>query len=388
MKRKICVITGTRAEYGLLYCVIKNIFDDPELDLQLVAACMHLSPEFGLTVREIEKDGFPIAERVEMLLSSDTEAAIAISMGIGIIGFAKAYERLQPDIIVVLGDRFEALSAVSAAVPFRIPVAHIHGGESTEGAMDEQFRHAMTKMSHIHFTATEEYRKRVIQMGELPENVFCTGAPGLDHVYRFKLMNRKKLSDTLGFPSGKEIGIVTYHPVTLEKNSAEKHISELLKAVQRFQDLFWIFTMPNADTSGRIIMKRIEEFLKRNPERGKVFTSIGQARYLPLMKHAVVMVGNSSSGIIEAPSFRLPVVNIGDRQKGRIRAKNVIDVSSCNEKAIANAINKAVSREFMSSLRGIRNPYGKGRSSEEIVEKLKTIALNKKLIKKRFYEIL
>lgn len=388
MKRKICVITGSRAEYGLLYWVIKNISDDLELDLQLIVACMHLSPEFGLTVREIEKDGFPIAERVEMLLSSDTETAIAISMGIGIIGFAKAYERLQPDIIVVLGDRFEIHAAVSAALPFRIPVAHIHGGESTEGAMDEQFRHAITKMSHIHFTATEEYRKRVIQMGELPENVFCAGAPGLDHVYKLKLMNRKKLSDALGFPSGKKIGIATYHPVTLEKNSAEKHISELLKAVQKFQEMFWIFTMPNADTSGRIIMRKIEDFLKKNPERGKAFTSLGQARYLSLMRHAVVMVGNSSSGIIEAPSFELPVVNIGERQRGRIRAHNVIDVSSCNEKAIANAIKKAASKEFRLSLKGIRNPYGEGDASKKIVEKLKRISLNEKLIKKGFHEIL
>lgn len=388
MKRKICVITGTRAEYGLLYWVIKNIFDDPELELKLIASCMHLSPEFGLTVRDIEKDGFPIAERVEMLLSSDTETAIAISMGIGVIGFAKAYERLQPDIIVVLGDRFELLSAVSAAVPFRIPVAHIHGGESTEGAMDEQFRHAITKMSHIHFTASEEYRKRVIQMGELPENVFCTGAPGLDNIYKLKLINKKKLSDMLGIPSGKKTGIVTYHPVTLERNSADKHISELLKAVQRFKDLFWIFTMPNADTSGRIIIKKIEEFLRRNPEKGKVFTSLGQVRYLSLMNHAVVMIGNSSSGIIEAPSFELPVVNIGGRQKGRIRAKNVIDVSSCNERAVADAIKKAVSKEFKLSLKGMANPYGKGDSSRKIVERLKTIPLNEKLIKKRFYEIL
>lgn len=388
MKRKVCVITGSRAEYGLLYWVIKDIFDAPELDLQLVATCMHLSPEFGLTIRDIEKDGFPIAERVEMLLSSDTETAIAISMGIGVIGFAKVYERLRPDIIVVLGDRFELHAAVSAALPFRIPVAHIHGGESTEGAFDELIRHAITKMSHIHFTSTEEYRQRVIQMGELPENVFCTGAPGLDHIHKLKLMNKKELSGILGFPSDRKIGIVTYHPVTLEKNNSEKHISELLKAIQRFQDLFWIFTMPNADTSGRIIMRKIEGFLNKNPERGKVFISLGQVRYLSLMKHAVVMVGNSSSGIIEAPSFELPVVNIGERQRGRIRAQNVIDVSSCNEKALVAAINKAISTEFRHSLRGICNPYGEGHSSDKIVGKLKTIPLDEKLIKKRFHKVL
>ena len=385
--RKIAVVTGTRAEYGLLYWIIKGIHDDPELELQLVVTGMHLSPEFGLTVKDIEKDGFPIADRVEMLLSSDTETAISISMGLGMIGFAKAYERLKPDILVVLGDRFEILAAVSAAVPFRMPVAHIHGGESTEGAMDELFRHAITKMSHIHFPAVKSYADRIMQMGEQPENVFCFGAPGLDHIYKLRLMDAEELSSTLGIPYDRKIGIVTYHPVTLEQNTSEVHISELLEAVKKFPDVFWIFTISNADTSGRIIGRKIEDFLNKNPERGKLFVSLGQLRYLSLMKHASVMVGNSSSGIIETPSFELPVVNIGSRQLGRMRAMNVIDVPECNETYITGAVHKALSAEFKNSLKGIRNPCGDGNASDRIVEKLKNCQLGERLIKKKFYEI-
>lgn len=387
MKRKICVVTGTRAEYGLLYWIIKGIYEDPELELQLIATGMHLSPEFGLTVKEIEKDGFPIAERVEMLLSSDTETAIATSMGLGVIGFAKAYERLKPDILLVLGDRFEVLSAVAAAVPFRIPIAHVHGGEATEGVIDEPIRHAVTKMSHIHFTATERYRNRVIQMGERPESVFCFGAPGLDNVYKLNLMNREELSCELELPMDKKIGIITYHPVTLEKDTAEFQISELLQALKNLPDIYWVFTLPNADTGGRIIIKTINDFVRNNPEKGKIFTSLGRLRYLSLLKHAVVMVGNSSSGLIEAPSFGLPVVNVGDRQSGRVREQNVIDVSKCKKKLITNAIERALSAEFKNSLKEMKNPYGEGDTSQKIVEKLKTIPLSEKLIKKRFYEI-
>lgn len=387
MKRKICVVTGTRAEYGLLYWIIKGIYEDPELELQLIATGMHLSPEFGLTVKEIEKDTFPVAERVEMLLSSDTETAIATSMGLGVIGFAKAYERLKPDILLVLGDRFEVLSAVAAAVPFRIPIAHVHGGEATEGLIDEPIRHAVTKMSHIHFTATERYRNRVIQMGERPESVFCFGAPGLDNVYKLNLMSREELSCALELPMDKKIGIVTYHPVTLEKDTAEFQISELLQALKNLPDIYWVFTLPNADTGGRIIIKMINDFVRNNPGKGKAFTSLGQLRYLSVLKHAIVMVGNSSSGLVEAPSFALPVVNIGDRQSGRVRGQNVIDISEYKKGLIANAIERALTAEFKNSLNGMKNPYGEGHASQKIAEKLKTIPLSEKLIKKRFYEI-
>lgn len=385
--RRICVITGTRAEYGLLYWIIKGIYKDPELELQLIATAMHLSPEFGLTVKEIEEDGFPIAERVEMLLSSDTEMAIATSMGLGMIGFAKAYERLRPDILVVLGDRFEILATVAAAIPFRIPVAHIHGGEATEGAFDEQFRHAITKMSHIHFPSTEEYKKRIIQMGENPENVFCFGAPGLDNIYNLPLYDRKKLYQELGLPKGKKIGVVTYHPVTLEKNTVEIQISALLNTLKDFTDIYWVFTLPNADTDGRIIIKKIKDFVERNTEKGKAFSSLGQLKYLSLLKHADLMVGNSSSGLIEAPAFELPVINIGDRQKGRFRGQNVIDVFEYKEWAIINAIERALSPEFRNNLKGMKNPYGEGDASEKIIGKLKTIPLSEGLIKKKFYEL-
>ena len=385
-KRKICVVTGTRAEYGHLYWVIKRIHDDPDLELQLLVTGMHLSHEFGLTVKEIEKDQFPISERVEMLLSSDTETAIAISMGVGMIGFAKAYEKLKPDVLMILGDRFELLSAVSAVIPFRIPVAHIAGGETTEGAIDEVIRHALTKMSRVHFTSTDKYSNRVIQMGERPENVFCFGAPGLDNVHNLKLMSRENLSENLGIPNDEKLGVVTYHPVTLEKDTADYQISELLKALEKRSDVYWIFTLPNADTGGRVIIDRIEEFVSAYPGKRKVFTSLGQLRYLSLAKHAELMAGNSSSGIIEAPSFGLPVVNIGDRQAGRIRAQNVIDVEEFREERILDALDKAVSTEFKCSLRGMINPYGEGNSSGKIVDVLKNLSLDD-LVKKQFQDI-
>jgi len=385
MKRKICVVTGTRAEYGLLYWIIKGINDDPDLELQLIVTGMHLSSEFGLTVRDIEKDGFPISEKVDMLLSSDTESAIAISMGIGMIGFSKAYERLQPDVIVVLGDRFEILSAVSAAIPFRIPVAHIHGGESTEGAIDEQIRHAITKMSHMHFTATEIYRSRVVQMGEDPENVFCFGAPGLDSVYQLNLMNEEQLRRELKVPAGRQIGAVTYHPATLEENSSEMQMEELLDALTVHTDIYWVLTLPNADTNGRAIIRGLEKYVKMNPDNGCLYASLGQLRYLSLLKHAALMVGNSSSGIVEAPSFELPVVNIGTRQSGRVRGDNVIDVE-CKREDISKGISKALSPEFKHCLHNTRNPYGTGNTSMRIIETLKTIPSLKKLVKKRFFE--
>lgn len=385
--RKIAIVTGTRAEYGLLYWIIKGIHEDPDLELQLIVTGMHLSSEFGLTVDVIEQDGFTIAERVEMLLSSDTETAIATSMGLGMIGFAKAFERLKPDILVVLGDRFEILSAVCATIPFRIPVAHIHGGESTEGLIDEPIRHAITKMSHIHFASTERYKKRIIQMGESPEMVFCFGAPGLDNIYKLDLMNRQTLSRELNIPQTGKIGIVTYHPVTLEKNTSEDQSIELLKGLKAFPEIYWIFTMPNADTGGRIIIKKIEIFLDENPDRGKAFTSLGQLRYLSLLKNSDVMVGNSSSGLMEAPSFELPAINIGDRQRGRVRSKNLIDVQECNEEPITDAIRNATSNVFRESLKGMENPHGSGDSSEKIVNRLKLLTLDENLIKKRFYDI-
>jgi GDP/UDP-N,N'-diacetylbacillosamine 2-epimerase (hydrolysing) len=384
--RKIAVVTGTRAEYGLLYWIIKGIHEDTGLQLQLVVTGMHLSPEFGFTVSEIEKDGFPIAERVEMLLSSDTEIGIATSMGLGVIGFAKTYDRIKPDIVLVLGDRFEIFAAVTATAPFGLPVAHVHGGESTEGVMDELFRHAITKMSHIHFPSTTRYADRIIQMGEQPERVFCFGAPGLDSIRRLKLLNKQELAYELKLPNERSWGIVTYHPVTYENNSDKNQFEVLLNVVERFSDIYWIITLPNADTGSRAIIKEIEGFVHNNSEIACLFNSLGQLRYLSLLKNACLMIGNSSSGLIEAPSFELPVVNIGGRQKGRIRASNVIDVPICEQNEIKTALNKAMSKDFKNSLKGLINPYGDGSTSEKIVEILKTVSLSD-ISRKHFCEL-
>ncbi|MBZ0220859.1 MAG: UDP-N-acetylglucosamine 2-epimerase [Candidatus Methylomirabilis sp.] len=385
MRRKVAVVTGTRAEYGLLYWIIKGIHEDSSLELSLIATGMHLSPEFGLTVKEIEMDRFPIAEKVEMLLSSDTEHSIAASMGIGVMGFAKAYERLRPDMVVLLGDRFEVLSAAAAAVPFRIPIAHIHGGESTESLIDEQIRHAVTKLSHLHFTSTEAYRKRVVQMGEDPERVVCSGAPGLDSIRRIKLSGRDEVDRTLGIPKGRGIGVLTYHPVTLDEDPSGG-LREVLKAVSDFKGgLFWVITLPNADTGGRTISGELERFAERNPETARCFHSLGRVAYLSLLKSASVMLGNSSSGIIEAPSFGLPVVNVGGRQGGRIRAANVIDAAP-ESTEILKALKEAFSPDFRETLAGLENPYGNGDASGKIIEAIKEARIEK-ILKKRFREL-
>lgn len=385
-KRKIAVVTGSRADYGHLYWVIKSIHDDPSLELLLIVTGMHLSRRFGLTCKTIEKDGFPIARKVRTLLLSDAEESIAGSIGRGVIGFAKVYAQLKPDIILVLGDRFEIFAAASAAVPFRIPIAHIHGGELTEGAFDEQLRHAITKMSHLHFVSTGEHRKRIMHMGESPVRVFAFGAPGIDNIVRSDLLDGETLRGMLHIPGRRKIGIVTYHPVTLEHRTAAGQITELLAALKGADDCFWVMTSSNADTGGRVINKAMEEFAKKNPAKGRFYVSLGRMKYLSLLKNASVMVGNSSSGLIEAPSFGLPVVNIGDRQKGRTRAANVIDIARCRRDLIAKALRRAFSPEFRLSALKLKNPYGSGNASEKIIRKLKSIQINENLLKKRFYE--
>ena len=391
MKRKICIVTGSRAEYGLMYWLMKEIQEDPDLELQIIATGMHLSPEFGLTYKVIEEDGFLINQKVEMLLSSDTPVAIAKSMGLGIIGCADALKRLNPDILVVLGDRYEILAACTAAIPARIPIAHIHGGEATEGLIDEAIRHALTKMAHIHFVATEVYRKRVVQMGEQPERVFCYGAPGLDNIRRLKLLERKEFEKAIGFKLGGKNILITFHPVTLDKDSAKPQFGELLAALEKFKNTKFIFTKPNADTDGRIIIKMINDFVKENSDKAIAFDSMGQLKYLSALKHVDMVVGNSSSGLIEAPSFNIPTINIGDRQKGRIQAQTVI---SCDPRigSILDAIKKGFSKEFRDSLKDTVNPHGDGRTSSRIKNKLKQIKIDKDelgnvFIKKNFYDI-
>jgi GDP/UDP-N,N'-diacetylbacillosamine 2-epimerase (hydrolysing) len=382
--RKICVITGTRAEYGLLRWVMQGIKDDPELRLQIIATGMHLSPEFGLTYQAIEQDGFRIDRKVEMLTSSDTSVGIAKSMGLGLIGFADALHELKPDLILVLGDRFEIFSAVSAALVARIPVAHVHGGESTEGLIDEAIRHSITKMSHFHFVAAEPYRQRVIQLGEQPNNVFLVGGLGIDNIKRFALLDRHALEKSLNFKLGIRNLLITFHPVTLERSSAEDQMKELLSALSDLEDTNLIFTMPNSDTDGRVVIKLIEDFVGKNAN-ARAYNSLGQLRYLSCLAQFDGVIGNSSSGILEMPSFNRGTINIGDRQRGRLQAESVINCEPKRQN-ICEALGVLFSKDFQVKIKKVNNPYGQGGASEAITLAIKNIALDGAL-KKSFYDL-
>lgn len=380
--RKICIITGSRAEYGLLSGLMKAIKEDESLELQVIATNMHLSPEFGLTYKEIERDGFFINKKVEMLLSSDTANATTKSVGLATIGFADAYEDLKPDMIVVLGDRFEILAAVSAALFYKIPVAHLHGGEITEGAYDDCIRHAITKMSHLHFTTTEEYRQRVIQLGEDPKRVFNVGAPGIENIKKIPLMTKEELESTLDdFTFNDKTILITYHPVTLENSTAEEQIQNLLSALDEYPDIKIIFTLPNSDTDGRIIIRLINEYVSKHPGKAIAYPSLGLKRYLSALQFVKAVVGNSSSGIIEVPSFGIPTLNIGDRQKGRIAADSVINCGT-SKKEILEGLDKVLNSEP----KEIHNPYEGKNTTEEILHVLKTYPLES-LIQKTFYTL-
>jgi GDP/UDP-N,N'-diacetylbacillosamine 2-epimerase (hydrolysing) len=384
MKRKICVVTGTRAEYGLLYWLIKEIESDKELELQIIATGMHLSPEFGLTYKEIEKE-FKIDKKIEMLLSSDTSIGISKSMGLAQISFSESYEELKPDIVVVLGDRYEIFSAVSAAMIARIPIAHLHGGETTEGAFDEPIRHSITKMSHLHFTATQEYKNRVIQLGEHPNRVFNVGGMGIENIKRLKLLTKDEFEKSIDFKLNKKNILVTFHPVTLENSTAQKQFQELLDAIDELEDTNIIFTKANSDTNGRIINQMIDEYVAFNSHKSVGFTSLGQLRYLSALQFVDAMVGNSSSGLAEAPSFKIGTINIGDRQKGRIKANSVIDCLP-NKESIKKAFEVLYSKEFNESLKITANPYGDGRASQKIIEEIKKANLAD-ILKKSFFDV-
>lgn len=371
MKRRIAVFTGARAEYGLLHYLMKEIQGSNKLDLQIIVSGMHLSPEFGETWREVEADGFRVDAKVEMLLSSNTPVGVVKSMGLGAIGFADALDRLRPDFLVVLGDRFEALAVVQAALILRIPVAHLHGGEITEGAYDDAIRHAITKMASLHFTATEAYRKRVIQMGEAPETVFNVGALGLDHLLRNAPMSLSELSASLGFDLRQPYFLVTYHPVTLSGEDPEESCCAMLAAIDSFLEHSVILTYPNADNGGRTIIPIVEEYAHRQPERVLAIPSLGFRRYHGALARAAAVIGNSSSGIIEAPSFGVPTVNIGDRQCGRLAADSVLHCPP-NAAAIERAIATAISPEFAKVCRGVTNPYGQGGAAPQIVRILES----------------
>lgn len=385
MKRKVCLVTGTRAEYGLMYWLLKFLEQDKDIDLQLIVTGMHLSPEFGLTFKQIESDGFRIDKKVEMLLSSDTPVGISKSMGLAQISFSEAYSELNPDILIVLGDRFEIFAAVAAAMIAKLPIAHIHGGEATEGLIDEPIRHSITKMSQIHFTATNEYRNRVIQLGEQPDRVFNVGTPGLDNVFKLKLLSRNQFENSINFKLNKNNILITFHPVTLESNSAENQFGNLLKAINHLEDTNFIFTKPNSDTDGRVINTLIDDYVLKNKDRAISFNSLGQLRYLSALKFVDIVLGNSSSGLTEAPSFKVATINIGDRQKGRIKAQSVIDCGNDKEE-IALAIEKAMSIKFRNTLTNVNNPYGGEGASMRILEHLKSIDLDN-IVKKSFYDI-
>jgi UDP-N-acetylglucosamine 2-epimerase (non-hydrolysing)/GDP/UDP-N,N'-diacetylbacillosamine 2-epimerase (hydrolysing) len=383
--KKICIITGSRAEYGLLSRLMHLIKSDSDLLLQIIATNMHLSPAHGLTYREIENDGFQIDKKVAMLLSSDTPNATAKSVGLGTIGFADAYEDLKPELLLVLGDRFEILAAVSAALFYNIPVGHIHGGELTEGAYDDAIRHAVTKMCHLHFTSTEEYRSRVIQMGEEPGKVFNVGALGIDNIRHTQLLKKVDLEKNLNFRIGNNCLLVTYHPVTLQRGEAEIQIKNLLTVLEKRDDLRIIFTYPNSDTGAYIIKKSIDMFVAENNDRSVAFSSMGHLNYLSALQYVNAVVGNSSSGIIEVPSFGIPTLNIGDRQKGRIMPESVVNCDP-EEGEIDDKIEYILSPAFRNFCRNVKNLYEKENTAVQIHNIIKNADLIG-LYKKRFYNL-
>jgi len=383
--RKICIVTGTRAEYGLLFWLMKEIQAADGLQLQIIVTGAHLSSEFGLTSKQIESDGFVINNKVDMLLSSDTEVGITKSMGLGMIGFADALNDLNPDLMVLLGDRYEIFVAASAATVARICIAHIHGGETTEGAFDESFRHSITKMSHVHFTSTDIYRNRVIQLGEHPNRVFNVGAAGIDNIVRLQLLNKSQFQKEINFQLGKKNVLVTYHPVTLENRTAENQFQALLDVLAQEKTLKIIFTKANSDTNGRIINNMIDDFVTEYKDQSISFTSMGQLRYLSALQFVDGVIGNSSSGLIEVPSFKIGTVNIGDRQLGRIKTDSVIDCKP-NQKSIKKAIIKLFSEDFKKKSKLVISPYGMGGAAKKIVTELEEISLDG-ILKKSFYDI-
>ena len=384
--KKVCVVTGTRAEYGLLKPVIDKIDKSKELELQLVVTGMHLSTEFGLTYKEIVEDGYPITSKVEMLLGSDTPVGITKSMGVALIGLADCFDINKPDIVVLLGDRYEMFVVAAATMVAGIPIAHIHGGELTEGAVDDAIRHSITKMSQLHFASTEEYKNRVIQLGEQPQTVHNVGALGVENAKTVKLLSKEELENELDFQFRNPTIMVTYHPVTLEKMTSEKQFGEILGVLDKHKEISVIFTKANADTDGRIINRMIDDYVSVNRNRCRGYTSLGQKKYLSALQFCDAVVGNSSSGIIEVPSFGIPTVNIGDRQKGRVHAESVIDCEN-DIKQIEMALINALSPEFRNKIAVVKNPYEGERPSAEIVEMISKAVNEGISIKKQFYNI-
>ena len=385
--KKICVITGTRAEYGLLKPVMEKIKFDKNLELQIIVTGMHLSPEFGMTYKEIEKDNLIINEKIEILLSSDTDIGISKSIGLAVISFSETYERLKPNMIVVLGDRYEILAATIAAYVSKIPIAHISGGDITEGAYDDAFRHSITKMSYLHFPGTENSKKRIIQLGENPKRVFNFGELGVENIKKIELLSKEELSQKLDFNFQKKYFLVVMHSTTLEKVSPEAQISNLINSLDCFRDYNIIFIKGNSDSNGRIINQIIDTYERANKDRVKSFISLSIVEYLSILKNSEILLGNSSSGIVEAPALGKLNINIGDRQKGRERANTTIDCDNSKESIIQN-LNKVLNGEFNKILSQIKSPYGIGETSENIVKIIKEFLYNEKIdLKKKFYDI-
>jgi len=385
LPRRIAVVTGSRADYGLLYWLIHDLYHAPDIELQLVVTGMHLMSRFGRTVDVIARDGFPIAATVNLGLDGDTPRAIARAIGEGTRGFADAFDRLASDVVVILGDRFEALAAATAAFAECRPIAHIHGGEVTEGALDDGFRHAITKLSALHFAAAEPYRQRIIQMGESPERVFTVGAPGLEHLVRTPLLSRAELERALDFELGDRALLVTFHPAILDEGSPAEQCAELLAALDAFAECRVVLTLPNADAGGQSIIPMLEDYARRHATRCRLFTSLGQQRYLSLLRCVAAVVGNSSSGIIEAPSAGCVTVNIGNRQHGRLRAASVIDCAPCRSD-IEAAIGRALDPAFRATLHDVRNPYGSGDVASRMLEILRSADLHA-LRRKSFHDL-
>ena len=384
MKKIISILTATRAEYGLLKPIISKLNNIDDFDVRIVATGTHLSPEFGLTFREIEEDGFNIDEKIEILLSSDTPSSISKSMGLAMISFADYFERLNPKILIVLGDRYETLAVATVAMNQRIPIVHIHGGEITEGAIDDVIRHAITKLSYLHFTSTDDYRNRVIQLGEHPDRVFNVGALGVENVLNEKLFSRDELENELKMSLSKTYAVVTFHPVTLESNSSEHQIVALLNVCKEFNNINFIFTKSNADSDGRVINRLIDKYALEC-ENISAFSSLGMRRYLSALKYSAMVIGNSSSGLFEAPSFGVTTINIGDRQKGRIQASSVINCEPTRE-SIGQAIMQALTDASIKHAKETINPYGMGNTSDKIIEVISDYVLNNKVdLKKQFY---
>lgn len=384
---KICVVTSTRADYGLLCPLIRKMTADKEINLKVVVTGTHLSKKFGYTITEIENDGILIDDKIDILSDYDSENSVSGAMGSTMTQFGLYFERTKPELLILLGDRYEIFSIAGAATVFKIPIVHLHGGEVTEGAYDEYFRHSITKMSLLHFTSCEEYRKRVIQLGESPNRVFNVGAIGVENILELPLLSKEQLQESINFTLDIPFALVTFHPITLGDKVPEDQIKELISALDEFTEMKFIITMANADHGGEKINEILKDYVSRNSERAKLYPNLGYLRYLSAMKYTRCVVGNSSSGILEAPTFKIPTVNIGSRQKGRVRAESVIDCA-CNKEQIVNAIHKAVSEEFYSSLDEMKNPFGDGDVSNKIIMEIKKYYRSNSLMTtKSFYDL-